>query len=393
MLAFVFSFCLIVFSGACINASAALSDGAYMDPGDFLNYVGQTISFTYWNGSEYTSGTASYTGTSTVSGLFSEDSSETIVNGAIVLKYQATGVNYKNTQGYITIDASPLYSIIDTTQLHAFIGVSSHNLISSSAYLSPQWDWNFGHFENDSESSLVSGYQSYFKIQGSSVYFPYVEVNEDFQTLSSVYSTRATFYGNSSSGYNNLTIAVGVPYVSSGASGAAGTLPSQTTTTAPVGGSGDINVSVEVDMSETNGLLGGIQQTLSGLVQGIADIFTPTQNFIESWKTNVVNLFYEVFAPYEGTKELLDNFANDLFSYGAAETVEFPGFSVPGTSFSVASYSVPLKPASMSGTFAILRTGFNILATLATINLIMTKVKAFLVGEKVVEVEGVDDEC
>ena len=364
-----------------------------MDSAAFRSYIGDTINFKYWNGSQYVDGVAQYTGTDTVSGLWSDTASDTIVNGAVVLKYFASSVNYQNTQGYITIDASPLYSITNTSQVHAFIGVSTHNLISAPAYNSPQWDWSFGHFENRCESSANSGYQAYFKIRNSSIYFPYVEVNQSFNAPTSCYSSTCTFYGNSSSGYNNLTICVGVPYVSNGASGASGTLPPAETTTAN-------NINVNIDLTDTNqeletqtGIISSIltwaSSFFSNLTLTVRNWFVPSENFLDNWVDELLDIIEDKFIPHTALNGQLENIASDLalaLGEGGVQAVQFPALSVPGTDFSMPAYSVPLVPNGMESSIEYLKVMIDCLCTIWVFNMVLNRVHALIVGETAVEV-------
>lgn len=364
-----------------------------MDSTAFRSYIGDTISFTYWDGTAYQQGTAQYSGTETVSGLWSENSSDVIVNGAVVLKYYATGVNYKNTQGYVTIDASPLYSITNTTQVHAFIGVSTHNIISSDTYNSPQWDWSFGHIENRDESASNSGYQAYFKITHSSIYFPFVEVNRTFDSPSSCYSSTCVFYGNTSGGYNNLTIAVGVPYVSSGASGASGTLPPAETTT-------QNNINVNIDLTDTNqeletqtGIISSIlswaSSFFSNLTTTVRNWFVPSENFLDNWVDELLDIIEEKFVPHTALNGQLENIASDLafaLGQGGVQAVQFPALSVPGTDFSMPAYSVPLVPNGMESSVEYLKVMIDCLCTVWVFNMVLNRVHALIVGETAVEV-------
>lgn len=187
-----------------------------------------------------------------------------------------------------------------------------------------------------------------------------------------------------------LNVYLSCPLVNDTAYGATGTVVSTSTPTTQTGVNGDINVNVDVDMEETNGLLDSILDGISGLVDGIADIFIPEDGILESFENDLAELLQDTFGGVES--DMLINVIEDLLTHGATESVTFPAINVPGTNFHINSYSVPLKPAStqLHSFYDAVALALDLVATIAVLNQIFDKMKAVVVGEKVVELENVD---
>ena len=388
LLSFVLSL-LIVFSAGSIDAFAAPTGGHYLTINEARAIFGESISFTYYDGSDYVTSTASYDGDDTIDSVTSSDTYTSVYAGAPCLIYRsASPITTNTSNSYITVSVSPRYSISNTDFIHTFIGAGTRDTVSS-IYQSPSWDWSVGHFENSDTDG--SGHKAYFTINSLND-FTFVPVDYSSGSSFSAYCLDADFQGNYSGYRYFYYFAIGIPYVSGDASAQSGTLPASSGGIGSGTGIGDINVNVDVDMEETNGLLGDIIDVLDGLVDHVAALFITDENYIEEWKISLMYVLNDSFAPYEDTKELLDDFAQDLFTYGATTSIQFPSFTVPGTNFTVSSRAVNLRPQGFESTFAAIRTLINIIATCAVANMIMTKVKAVLVGETVAEVGEVDEE-
>ena len=394
---------MIVFSAGSIDSSAdVLENGYFLTAEQFRSIIGESFEVSYYNGSEYITVNAYYNSSRDNPNYWYAESNydrnllPASIRSGKFLWYTAncSGIN-GNDPSQFTIRLEPHYSIFDTEQIHTFIAVSSSGDMSASVYQSPsfRWYWDGGlvNFENSLE---YNGYRmKIYDGSGRTAGYQFVSADLSSQSLTSGYPVNATFYGINKIG--EVWIALGIPYISNGSSSGSGTFATGTTAVSGSGGSvnGDINVNVDVDMEETNGLLSDIFDVLDGLADHVGGLFTVDQEYIEEWKISLVNELNMDFGPYEDTKELIDDFALDLFSYGATSSIQFPAISVPNTSFTLPARAVQLKPNGFDSMFAALRTVINILSTCAVANMIMRKVKAVFVGESVVENEGDDGLC
>ena len=224
---------------------------------------GDSFSCTYYNGTDYVTGTFTYNSYATWSpNSVSSARGSFTYEGTLWLQYTATLNGLNTNPNYITVDLAPLYSIFDTTQIHTCIALTSSGSIST-VYQSPAWDWYYDginyHVEN-SDTDTSGSKHAYFTHAGFNL--TYVCVDLSSQSLSSGYSSRAVFYGNG--GTSPMRLYIGVPYVDNGANGQTGTFPAVTTDSGG-GGGGDINVNVTVDNS-------GVESRLDDVNSGIADI-------------------------------------------------------------------------------------------------------------------------
>lgn len=387
--------CAIVFSGASIDAAAALTNGRYLTPTESRDIFGSEISGKYYNGSEYVDCTFTYNTTATLYGVNTAGLTGDYLNANSTYLIYTAQFTANTAVQYITVEVQPTYSIFDTTQIHSCIALSagtsnaSSPATPSSTFQSPSWDWIIGgssvHLEN---SDTISGGGKKagidFKLNSVHTWFSFVQLDFTSQSSISGYSLAADFYGNSAVG-GKYYLAIGCPYVDSSSTASNGTF-----TTAPAGVSGDINVNVDVDMTETNGLLGTIADLLSGLLDGIQGLFVPSQNFVINWKDQLVQLLWDTFGPYDFLHTELLDLITDIMGEGTIQAVEFPAINVPHTSFTLPARSVPLIPNGTEGLFDKAAYAIDIVATFAVINMFMRKVKAVLVGEKVVEIDDAD---
>lgn len=365
-----------------------------MTPQEALQTFGNTISCQYYVNGDYQ--TATFTYNSVWSSAYGDHSNGAwTYEGSQFLEYTCNISPDVNPQ-YITFDIQPMYSIFDTEQIHTVICLStgSQNSVSM-IYQSPSWDWVFDgqtyHLENSAEGD-ISGQFAYIRSDGQG--FTFVPADFSSPRLASGYSYRAVFSGNVANYPCRLLI--GIPYVSTGASGSEGTF-----TTASSGGNTNINVSV--DMSETNEKIDESNGFLSSIVSWITDffsnlgsffvrLFVPADGFIDNWKEDLAEAIADTFSPVDTVNDTLDRLkqAFDIAGEGSINAIEFPAISIPGTSFSTPAVSVPLRPMSDSSIYDRIAKFIDIVATIAVFNMLLNKFKAFLVGEKVVEVENVD---
>lgn len=240
-----------------------------MSAADALAMFGNTITAEYYNGTDYTSFEFVYSSQETIYSVYSSVAyPDSVYVGAPFLLYLADVTylpNYNTSVGQVTVEITPQYSITNTRFIHTFIGLEDLGS-NSTVYQSPSYDWVWAgdsvHFENAATDPSTSGGQACFGLSGSSVshlWYTFVPVDLTASAMTSGYSVRADFSGNDVRGQSNVFgLAIGLPYVSDGASGSAGTLP-------PEDSQPDINVNVSVDMS-------GMESRLDDVAGGINDI-------------------------------------------------------------------------------------------------------------------------
>lgn len=240
-----------------------------MSAADALAMYGNTISAEYYNGTDYTSFEFVYSSQSSIDSVYSSVSyPESVYVGAPFLLYLADVTylpNYNTSVGEVTVELTPQYSITNTRFIHTFIGLQDLGS-NSTVYQSPSYDWVWSgdavHCENSATDPSTSGGQACFGDAASSasrLWYTFVPVDLTASAMTSGYSVRADFSGNDVRGTTNVFgLAIGLPYVSDGASGSAGTLP-------PEDSQPDINVNVNIDMS-------GMENRLDDVAGGIDSI-------------------------------------------------------------------------------------------------------------------------
>lgn len=154
------------------------------------------------------------------------------------------------------------------------------------------------------------------------------------------------------------------------------------------------DITVNVDLTETNGILGTIADILGGLVNGIKNLFVPDNDDILSFKNALANLLNETFGGIPALYEQLQTTTSSLFQVSAAETLTFPDVKIPnlksgGQYTIIASRQVPLKPHAdkFAAFYSWVETFINIVATIAVVNMSMSACKKVIVGEVIVDVD------
>ena len=266
------------FNLLCENTRAKAIDlpsgGHFLTPEETRIFLGDSMTVTYWNGTQYVDSVATYDSVKSSPSGFVEVSESPVgfvaASGALWLQYTCTLTGYNNNNNYIAFRCHPTYSLYDTEFIYTCYAFSSASQISST-YTSPSSDWYMGgsnlHFENSALSAANSGYKSYLRGNssgsGNLQYCSYVPIVHTSSSAFSGYSIQATFQGNTGYlGYSYFTFFVMCPYVSGDAYGNSGTFDTQ------AGGGGS------VDLSETNSLLGDILNGLapiSDLVDLLSD--------------------------------------------------------------------------------------------------------------------------
>lgn len=388
-----------------------------MTPQDALSVFGSQIHAKYYNGTDYTDFVFTYDSVQTVSSVYSSVSyPDSVYSGAQYLEYRVSVSDlpsYNTDINYITVDISPTYSIFDTEFIYSFVALTDYGSVST-AYQSPSCDWVWNgrnvHIENSAIDPTVSGGLACFgsSSTGNHEWFTFVPVDLTSTSNTSGYCTRATFSGNDISNRNTLCFAIGIPYISYGATGSQGTF-----TTSPSSDGGDTNITVNVDMSETNekieetnGILSTIHSWLSSFFSTLGSTvlswFMPSQNFLSNWVSQIMNTIEEHFSPWpilnERITTMIQNIMNTM-GQGGVESVEFPAIDVPldvpgqdpNASFTISSQSVPLFPNGTSPLRDLLKDGLDMVCTIWVFNMVLNRIKAKILGEQVVEIEGAEE--
>ena len=283
------------------------------------SYIGDTIDFTYFNGSDYVDSVATYDTTVSFTSEYSTHPVGYVISqGNIWLRYTFTHYDINSNNNYITFSARPRYSIFDTEYLYTAFAVRSTSSISVSAYQSPQSNWYIGgtgvHFENGNAfSSSSTGIYASIGYSGLTGYCPYVPIMHSQNSTFSAYSIDATFYGSIAGNVGYFYVMC--PYVSGDAGGASGTFVTNS------GGSGDINVNVDVDLTETNGLLESILDGLNPVSQ-LVDLLTSAADIPEATTIASLSLPNDN-ADYDRMLMTMDEIMDDM-----PDTVAAAGFWV-----------------------------------------------------------------
>lgn len=340
---------------------------------------GDNISFQYWNGSDYVSATFRYDSSIQLLGCDGVTKTDYIRSSPNALKYVATVSNVNTSNNYITVDIRPSYSFFDTAQLHSIIALSRGDYTVSSSYTSPTWDWVWGgssvHLENNVLNDSNVKAQVYFSDWN---YCTYVPADFSSQSLTSGYSVRATFTGNSPSS-NKFYLYIGCPYVDSNGTGSNGTYT--TASGGSGGGSTEINVNVDVDMDETNGLLGDIADLLGGIVDGIKNLFIPDDEALEEFSEDLSDLLEDHLGGIYEAADLIAGIWDQFDNVSASSSIYIPPCNVPlaGSTLTLGDWTVPLKVDGMPQIlYSSLAWIIDFIATASFLNMCRKKLEIFL---------------
>lgn len=256
-----------------------------MTAAETRQFIGDTFPVKYYTQNGYVETVAHYDSAYTAGGYTetSENPLGFMVGGSVTWLFysiSASGVNTVPSE--ITCSLQPTYSIFDTEYLYTCFALSSganaNGVPSTSVYSSPTSNWYIGgtvnNFRNSSESAAGSGIHAFLNL-GFAFRFTYVPIVASSQSAFSAYCMDCNFYGNTTS-YNTYYFAVMCPYVSGDASGASGAF-----TTGSLGSDVNVNVTVNVDMSATNDLLGDILDGVAPIAT-LVDILTDDSDIPEA---------------------------------------------------------------------------------------------------------------
>ena len=365
----------------------ALSGGTYLPEAAARSYFGDEIECSYYTSSGRQNATFRYYGTDTFDSipgypeyidgqLNPEYNSDTVTycTNAHFLVYSAELTGIVNDPTQIVVDIQPQYSIFDTSQIHCCIGLAGTNY-STAAYISASWDWYFsGNTEHCEAPSNEFGFGLRASSHTTQTWYNLVPVNLDSQSTTSGYSIRAVFPVADQQCY----LIIGCPYVSLGSSGESGigslSSGSGTTTSSSSGSGGN-------DMQETNGLLGGILDAISGIGDMLLGLFIPDDDFLQNWIDSMDELLHDHLGGlYEAIDEITDMF-DSFDSIVASGSFHVDGCNIPlaGSTLTLGNWDVPLKTNALPSIFYdALAYIVDFLAVAAFLNMCKKKVELFL---------------
>ena len=324
-----------------------------MTAADTLSFIGNDIEVTYYNGTGYVTTTAHYDRVVSANVLEASENPVGFVAGSSVpwLQYSFSPSGVDRSPSYITFSLTPRYSIFDTEYLYTCLALSSAmSAPSNSTYNSPASNWYVGgsvlNFHNTSQSDTNSGYKSFLNfgtaVSSTTRIFTYVPIVHSQQNTFSAYCQDVAFYGNDKDSSGSYYFMVMCPYVSTGSSGASGTFTGAVTTASSSGG-------FDTDLTETNGLISGvisaIGNAVSSVIDSIAGLFVPDDEFLEDWVDGMKTLLSDHLGGLYQAIDLLTDFYDVYQGVTAKQSIHVDTVSVPlaGTSFTLGGWDMPLK--------------------------------------------------
>lgn len=168
-------------------------------------------------------------------------------------------------------------------------------------------------------------------------------------------------------------------------------LQSTTTDVTTTDNSAGTTVIVDVDMTETNSLLGQIKQAILGIVEGITnalkDLFIPDEEFLDDFKEDMLGTDQEpgfleehlggLYQAIEAIGRIFDEFPDAV----AATTIDIPACQIPlaGETLTLGPYSVPLIVEGLPQIFYDgLKFIIDFLCVAAFLNMCRNKLEIFL---------------
>lgn len=288
-LAITFALCL-----GGVDASAEVVTKSFT-PLEFQDLVGDTLDFTYYDGTNYVDSTAYFEKTATIQTL---DSSGNYVSGIPCLLYYADVINPVNTnRNYDTVTIHPNFYFQNISSLSfsfycsTGIGTQYSNVVSKDTYRSPSVDFfvdgsrvhqNYGWWNNGGWCNFVTSDNDLKFLQAA--YSWASDSEAALITLGDVH------FNGVSDQYDRIIFAVTVPTISEDATLTAGQYVDPNSGS---GSGGQTIINNNVDLTETHSILGGISNFLSdiwesirgvpgSILSGIQAIFVPEDGYFDS---------------------------------------------------------------------------------------------------------------
>lgn len=375
---------------------------------DTLDLFGNNIGITYLDSAGvYHSVSAYYTQSTSEIGLARDwnDTTGYTIAGRSFLTYQFETEGTLNSEPRnITVDLNCQYSIFNTEYIYTCAAMPCSTQTNITAYNSPVWSWVWsGHEVQFSPSDIAVNNllpQIYFTQDCD-----FIPAYMNSQAVTSGYSLRVVFDHASLSNGRYGRFYLGIPYVSEGASGYNGTSGLtttilETTTTA-------INVNVDVDLEQTNGLLGSIITAVgnvaSSIITGIQNLFVPTSAQLDDFLDNLEQLLYSKVAPLYDAVSQINRVFTSIRDNGTDTVVYVPPVTISHGNDSMTLdfnddllggiplyYDVGGNTAS-SNLLLAAKKAVDIVCTLAFINMCRRKLDLILNPESETFIEGGTD--
>lgn len=372
-----------------VDANAAEPVYKQLTPQEAYAFYGDTIQAVYYSTSGYKSVTLnasanrySYYKTN-ISG---QDVPSWLNNSDLRFVYYGAQVSdYSLNPSYLGLDISPNAHFSDCTALRfaaaGYLGGTSVSAASYDASFINIYAGGQLRFENGLFVTSNNLYpEIYLSRGGGSWSNNLVWADYTSDTVGDVSLVRVGLNGTRTDG-GYLGVYLLCPLVNDAAVTGTGVITGTTDTTAPSGGS-------DVDLTETNGLIGRVIQAVQSLGQSILDglkgLFIPDDDFMDQFSEDMDELAHDHLGGlYEAEQILVDMFG-DFDQVTAKNEIYIPVAHIPlaGADLVLGDWHVPLK---VSGLPAILYEGIafiiDFLALMAFLSMCRRKLEVFLVPE------------
>lgn len=305
--------------------------------------------------------------------------------------YGASLSDYSLDPTYLGVSIEPNVHFSDCNALRfACAGYLANTTVSSQAY-----DGSFIRVSGQSEliysnsSYTVNNVFPYWKIDRGNGAFRVLPVWCDYtsDTLANVSLLQVGLNGVRLDN-TRLNIYLSCPLVNDTAYGGTGVV---TGTVAPSTGT-DINVNVDVDLHETNGLLSGIIDAVDGLIDGLIGLFVPSEEDLEDWCDDMDDLLHDHLGGMYEAVELIDDTYDGYGSVTAVNSFHVDACNIPlaGSTLTLGNWDVPLKTEALPPAFYdALAYIIDFLAVAAFVNMLRRKLEIILNPDsEVVETDG-----
>ena len=264
--------------------------------------------------------------------------------------YSAPVSDYSMNPSYLGLDVAPNVHFSDCTALRfAACGYLGGTHVSSASYESSFINIYAGgqlRYENGLYVDPDGYYPEIHLSRGGGNWTNNI-VWADYQSdnISDVSLLRVGLNGvRTDSGY--LEIYLLCPLVNQSATTGTGAITGTTETTAPTGGS-------DVDLTETNGLIGRVIQAVQNLANSILDglkgLFIPDDDFMDGFKNDMQTLLQEHLGGLYDAEQIMADSFEQLPNVLAKSEIYIPAvtLNLAGTPFKLGNWHVPLKVSGM----------------------------------------------
>lgn len=287
-------FCFGLFSNKSCAVSAEVSGGRFLTPAETIEFYGSDLSCTYYNGSEFV--TVTLHPTSNYTYHFANSSTRYEATDYItsslpwIMYYSTVDVSdYVSNPNYLNIDITPNLTVSGCSDFYAAVATrcstqgsssqSSQPSVSTAAYDASFFDILAAgqrlHFSNSLLTTLDNSRYlcPCMTRDGISSCWSclYVPVEWHTTTLSTVSTLRAGFYGATRNGGGDsarFEVYLSCPYVNP----IEADVEQGVITTAPPSSGGDINVTVNVDLSPLETALQNVGSDVQGIANDVSGI-------------------------------------------------------------------------------------------------------------------------